>query len=138
MKIIKNNEICILAMRRFLERWRKTETKSVKHWFVTELGQNKTERVHMHGILFTNKDGEFISKKWKYGIITIGKRKYKNGKKLDEGNLGFVSEQTINYTIKYVSKSDEKHKTYEPRILCSKGIGKGYLNRTDSIRRQIS
>ena len=30
-----DNEICRIAIRRFLERWRKTEKKSVKHWMVT-------------------------------------------------------------------------------------------------------
>ena len=31
-----DNKIAKLAMRRFLERWRKKHGRSVKHWFVTE------------------------------------------------------------------------------------------------------
>ena len=33
-----DNGIATLAVRRFLERWRKKYKKSVKHWLVTELG----------------------------------------------------------------------------------------------------
>ena len=39
--------IATLAVRRFLERWRKKYKKSVKHWFVTELGGKFTERIHL-------------------------------------------------------------------------------------------
>ena len=33
------NDISSLAVRRFLERWRKEFKKSVRHWLVTELGR---------------------------------------------------------------------------------------------------
>ena len=33
-----DNEIATLAVRRFLERWRKKYKKSVRHWLITELG----------------------------------------------------------------------------------------------------
>ena len=54
------NEIATLAVRRFLDRWRKKYKKSLKHWLITELGQNNTERIHLHGILWT-KDSEKLS-----------------------------------------------------------------------------
>ena len=38
----------------------------------TELGHNGTERIHLHGILFTNEKTEIIQDIWKYGIIWIG------------------------------------------------------------------
>ena len=49
----QNNELAIFAVRYFLERWRKKRKKSVKHWLVTELGHNGTERIHLHGIIWT-------------------------------------------------------------------------------------
>ena len=112
-----DNGIATLAVRRFLERWRKKYEKSVKHWFVTELGGKFTERIHLHGIIFTDENEETIGKIWKYGNIFVG---------------GYINEKTINYIVKYVSKKDLKHKDYTGKILTSAGIGKGYFNRNDS------
>ena len=115
----KNNEesnyIATIAVRRFLERYRKENKKSIKHWLVTELGHNGTERIHLHGIIW----GEWtkIERHWKYGIIDKGK---------------YVNERTINYIIKYITKLDKDHKNYRPIILCSKGIGRTYIERTIS------
>ena len=53
-KHIFENEVATLAIRRFLERWRKETKKSIRHWCVTELGHNNTERIHIHGIIFTD------------------------------------------------------------------------------------
>lgn len=115
-KSILENEVARLATRRFLERWRKKYKKSVKHWLITELGHENTERIHLHGIIFTDKPEE-IEKIWSYGWIYIGK---------------WVNEQTINYIVKYVTKIDKNHKGYKPKILTSAGIGKHYLNKIDS------
>lgn len=112
-----DNKLATLAVRRFLERWRKKYKTSVKHWFVTELGQTNTERIHLHGLLFTDKSHEIISDIWSYGNVWIG---------------DYVNEKTINYIVKYIYKQDNKHKYYTPVILCSKGIGSNYLNRYDS------
>lgn len=112
----RDNEIAKIATRRFLERWRKEFGKSVRHWFVTELGHNGTENIHMHGILFTDIENEIINKIWKYGYTWIS----------DKKKGGYVNEQTINYIVKYVNKTDDKHKNYNSRILCSQGIGKEY------------
>jgi hypothetical protein len=127
-----DNEIATIAVRYFLERWRKKYKKSVKHWFVTELGQTKTERIHLHGIMWTNVDGVEMSKLWKYGILTIGKRKYFDGKQLDWNDLGYVGDDSVNYIVKYVHKQDLKHKNYLSKILTSSGIGKGYLDRSNA------
>ena len=43
------NEIATLAVRLFLERIRKKTGKSVKHWLITELGEEKG-RIHLHGL----------------------------------------------------------------------------------------
>lgn len=111
--VTESNYIATKAVRRFLERWRKATKKSVKHWLITELGHQNTERIHLHGIIWTNKDEDFISKTWSYGNIFIG---------------NYVNERTINYISKYVTKIDTDHKNYVPIILCSAGIGKNYLN----------
>lgn len=120
----RENAIATLAVRRFLERWRKEYKKSVKHWFVTELGQNNTEHIHIHGIMWTKVSKEEINNKWQYGFTTI----------MDETNGGWVNEQTINYIVKYVNKVDELHKEYNSRILTSPGIGKKYTERFDAKR----
>ena len=112
-----DNKTAKLAVRRFLERWRKEYKTSCKHWLVTELGQTRTERLHIHGFLFTDKPKETITKIWKYGNVWVG---------------DYVTESTINYIVKYIYKTDPKHKYYNPIILCSPGLGKNYINRHDS------
>ena len=111
-----DNAIATLSTRRFLERWRKKYKKSVKHWFVTELGGNNTERIHIHGLLWTKESTNTIDKIWSYGNTWIG---------------DYVTERTINYIVKYINKVDHKHKEYKPKILTSAGIGKGYFERND-------
>lgn len=114
----RDNEVCRIAIRRFTERWRKKYKKTIRHWIVTEIGGTRTERIHMHGIMWT-KNKEDIEKIWKYGKVYIG---------------DYVNEKTINYIIKYVNKTDEKHKEYKSKIFTSKGIGSEYINRQDSKR----
>ncbi len=114
----RDNEICRLAVRRYTERWRKKYGKTLRHWLVTELGHANTERVHMHGIVWTDKVKD-IKDIWKYGKIWIGE---------------YVSAKTINYIVKYVNKVDQQHKTYNSKIFTSQGIGKEYINRKDSKR----
>ena len=114
----RDNEICRLAVRRYTERWRKKYGKTLRHWLVTELGHTNTERVHMHGIVWTDEVKD-IEKIWKYGKIWIGE---------------YVNAKTINYIVKYVNKVDESHKTYNSKIFTSKGIGSGYMERRDVER----
>jgi hypothetical protein len=113
-----DNAIAKLAVRYYLENWRKEFKKSVRHWFVTELGQKNTERIHIHGIMLTEHDEETIKRKWPYGTTYIG---------------DYVNEKTINYIVKYIYKVEEKHKYFRPIILTSPGIGKGYMDRKDHI-----
>lgn len=113
-----DNEIATLATRRFLERWRKKHKKSVKHWLITELGEGGTENIHMHGIIWTG-EVEDIKTIWGYGYVYIGE---------------YVNEITINYISKYLTKRDKKHCEYQNKILTSKGIGRGYIQRDDSKR----
>lgn len=123
-----DNEIATIAVRRFLERWRKKYKKSVKHWLVTELGGNGTENIHLHGIIWTNENAKTINKIWKYGFTWIG----------DKNNDGYVNEKTINYIVKYINKTDEKHKEYNSKILTSSGIGKQYTEREDAKKNKYN
>jgi hypothetical protein len=74
----------------------------------------------MHGLVWTDKPREDISKYWKYGIVDIGKKG--------------VGEASAGYLVKYMSKVDEKHREYNSKIFASKGIGSGYLERKDVDR----
>lgn len=107
------NDIMTLAVRRFLERIRKETGKSVKHWFITELGEERG-RIHIHGIMWC--EPELINK-WKYGHVFIGTH---------------VNEATIFYITKYITKQNPINKTFIGKILCSAGIGSAYLKRKDS------
>lgn len=127
------NAMVTLAVRRFLERWRKKYKKSVKHWLITELGHGKTEHIHIHGIIWTDKGGAEIEKIWGYGYTWDSQR----GKDKD-GNNGYVNERTINYITKYVNKVEQTHKYYKPKILTSSGIGKNYIERHDSKRNKYN
>lgn len=122
-----DNEVAKIAVRRFLERWRKKHKKSVRHWLVTELGHEGTENIHLHGIIWTDIDRKEIEEIWKYGFCWVG----------DE-NKNWVNEATVNYITKYINKTDFVHKEYQPRILTSAGIGKGYLDRHDSKRNKFN
>ena len=112
-----DNNIATQAMRLWLERVRKITKKSIKHWCITELGGNSTERIHIHGILWGIGLESLIRETWKYGFIFIGQ---------------YVTEKTINYITKYMYKKDEKHPTFTGKVLCSAGIGKQYIERSDA------
>jgi len=74
----------------------------------------------MHGILWTDEETEKIRKHWKYGFIRV-----------DEKN-GFVNNKTVNYITKYIKKTDFEHREYKSKVLCSAGIGSGYLKSTNA------
>ena len=116
-KLKDDNDIATKAIRLCLERVRKLTGKSVKHWFVTELGHEKTERLHLHGIVWGLGNGKKVTNNWKYGITFTG---------------FFVNEKTIQYITKYMTKIDEQHKDFIGKVLCSKGIGAGYIKRDDA------
>lgn len=114
MKRVKGteNQIATQFVRWFLENIRKKTKKSLKHYLVTELGEEKG-RIHLHGFLWANE--EIVREKWIYGFIHIGT---------------FVNEKSINYMTKYMLKQSID-KSFIPKVLASKGIGKQYLKRID-------
>jgi len=122
-----DNQVATIAIHKWRERWRKHNGKSPRHWFITELGSGQTEHLHIHGIVWTDKTEEIEKRwryeqieknKWKYGWCTIGDGKGRN----------YVNEETIGYITKYITKLDELHKYYKPKILTSPGIGKAYVD----------
>lgn len=110
----ETNATATKGVRRFLERYRKKYGKSLKHWLITELGHEGTERIHLHGIIFPPNEMSLqeLNDLWKYG-------------RADNGL--YCNERSINYIVKYVTKIDTDHKTYMPVILCSAGIGANFV-----------
>lgn len=120
-----DNQITTRAVRLFLERWRKKYKKSVRHWLITELGHSGTENIHIHGIIWTDEEPKTIAQIWSYGFIWPRQNTWRETK-------NYVSEKTINYISKYITKRDLDHKNYKPIILTSAGIGKNYTNTYNS------
>jgi hypothetical protein len=128
-----DNEIAIIAVKKFREHWRAMERKKpikdrikLRYWIVTELGGYKTERLHMHAIIWCN-DEELIKERWKYGILDVGNKSDITGKVTN-----YVNEKTVNYIVKYVMKTDKKHPNYQSKIMASNGMGGGYLKGKNS------
>lgn len=120
------NAVAGYAVRHMLERYRKDNKKSIKHWLITELGHEGTERIHLHGLLFTDEELIFSNmdnnqlrtwKYWKYGQIYVGE---------------YVNNRTINYISKYITKIDTDHKGFIGQILASPGIGKNFIDRINN------
>lgn len=111
------NEIATRALRLFLERARKDTGKSIRHWCITELGE-EGDRIHLHGIFFGQKSAELIRKHWKYGFVFIGY---------------CCNSRSVNYMTKYMLKVDIKHPEFKQIVLASKGIGSDYFDRLDYL-----
>lgn len=111
------NDIATLATRRFLERIRKETGKSIRHWIVTELGEEKG-RIHLHGIVWSKKS--LIKRHWKYGFIFIGDH---------------VGIDSIHYITKYMLKLNENDKNFVGKVLCSKGLGQNYCSTWNNVER---
>lgn len=134
-----DNAIATKATRLFLERWRKQYKKSLPHWFITELGHNGTENIHLHGIIWTDEDLQIVEDKWSYGFVWKGKKvRQQYGKMTREITINYVNDRTIGYMTKYVSKQDLKHKLYKAIILTSPGIGSNYINRSDIAKNKYN
>lgn len=118
-----DNEVATVAVRRFLERYRKIYGKSLRHFFITELGE-KTERIHLHGLIIDCKCGTWKRNKY-----------YADYDKLTElwsyGNiwLGWCNDQSISYICKYITKvnPDDHFTDFTPIVLTSPGFGKQYV-----------
>lgn len=127
-----DNAIATLAVRRFLERWRKKYSTSVRHWLITEIGHAGTENIHLHGILWTDVHLDEVEKIWGYGHMWKGKRTPQGGLE------NYVTARTVNYIVKYVTKVDEKHKHYNSIVLTSPGIGREYVKSYNATRNKYN
>lgn len=115
-------------VRRFLERVRKKYKKSIKHFLITERGEDRG-RYHFHGFLFdTDVPPNDFYNLWYYGFVSVYPV---NGQKY---NLS----QQISYCTTYITKG-KKGKLPDiftpedvPLVLVSPGIGKGYLTSSRS------
>lgn len=113
------NAIITKELRLFLERIRKKHKDiNIKHWCVTERGHTGTERIHMHGLFFTNDLTTWQLNKLLYDNWTAGYSFY--GK--------YVSLKTVNYIVKYLTKHDKDHPDFKGKMLVSPGLGKHYLD----------
>ena len=113
--------LCKEDLQKYLKRLRKLNTEKIKYYAVGEYG-GKTMRPHYHIIMF-NAEETTISTAWKLEGTEIG-----------EVHIGKVSEASVGYTLKYVSK-DKKvpvHKNDDrlPEFsLMSKKMGSSYLTK---------
>lgn len=123
------NALAAYATRHMLERWRKKHKKSLKHWLITELGHEGTERIHMHGMIFSDEQLQFAPgdennmvkwEYWKYGHIFVGT---------------YCNQATVNYIVKYINKIDNDHKGFVGQILCSPGLGKNWIEGKEQLYR---
>lgn len=107
------NAVARVAVRRWTERYRKEKKSGLRHWLVVELGQNRTERLHLHGIIWlSGADCKVAINKWKYGNTWSDKAR---------------GRQTAFYVTKYLNKVDKKHPGFKGRTFVSKNIGANYL-----------
>lgn len=113
-------EVAAKAIELFRKRWWQKYKEGIKHFLVAELGHSNTNRLHLHGIIWTDKSKEEIEERWQYGWIDTGE---------------YVNEKSINYIVKYITKNDEDHPGFITKIWTSKGIGKSY---TKSLNFQMN
>lgn len=119
-----DNQIATKGVEMFLNKWKRKYKHKPRHWLVTELGHEGTENIHLHGIIYTDKTSEEITERWGHGFTWIG----------DEKEKGYVNGKTVNYIVKYITKQDEDHKYFKPKILATKGIGRDYIKTFNASR----
>lgn len=111
------NEVARHSVRLFLRRWNRKYGCTVKHWLVTELGHEGTERLHLHGFLWTDLPCSEIEAIWSYGFVDTGE---------------YVNQTSVTYCVKYVSKIDEKHPEYISKVFASPGLGSIWIKTIDA------
>lgn len=109
-----------------LRQWQKNDASSIKYYAVGEYG-GQTLRPHYHIIIF-NADINFIEKSW--SICT--NKKLKTFSKIGNIHYGSLTEASVGYTLKYISKAKQiPLHSNDDRVpefsLMSKGLGINYL-----------
>lgn len=108
------------AVRRFLERYRWFYKVSLRHLFISEIGEDD-EHIHIHGIIIDCKCG-----KWHRGKYYADYAKLRDIWEYGHIWLGWCEERSISYILKYMCKVDPKRPEYRPLLLVSPGMGKAY------------
>lgn len=102
-------------IRRFLDRIRKKVGTSVRHFIITEFG-DQTQRLHFHGLFFDIQfDINTLEDYWSYGFVAWSQ----------------LNETRIGYAVGYVSKGNDDlvvKKTFTPKIFATPGLGKAYCD----------
>lgn len=109
-------------LQKFFKRLRKCHAKenpSIKYYAVGEYG-GKTNRPHYHIVIF-NANVDYFQRAWAL-----------DNKKIGDIHVGTITEASIGYTLKYISKAskipmhknDDRQKEFS---LMSKGLGTNYL-----------
>lgn len=116
------NEGVAKLIEKFRKRWYKKYKEPLRHWLVTELGE-KNERIHLHGVLWTQKKESEIAEIWGYGRIEAYEQ---------------IRPEGVKYITKYVYKSNEKDPKFRGKVFASKGIGAAWFNsiEADQIKYQ--
>ena len=112
-------------VRRFLERVRKHYKHSVRHFLVTERGDNGTHRFHFHGFLFdTDVNPAHLYQLWHYGFVSV----------YPVTSSQYEISQQVSYCTTYITKG-KKGKLPDvippdefPLILVSPGLGSSYVS----------
>lgn len=92
----------------------------MKHWCVTEKGHTNTRRIHLHGIFYAPNGMT------QFKLINILRNNWIDGYCY---NGKYCNEKTINYVSKYMTKKDMDNPEYTGKVLCSPGLGAGYIKR---------
>lgn len=110
-------------VRRFLDRCRKRFGHSVRHFLVTEFGDN-THRLHFHGFFFnTDIPPNLFYQLWYYGFVSIYRL----------GSREYSVLQEISYCTTYITKGKKGHLPEvlgigeKPLVLVSPGLGASYV-----------
>jgi len=111
-----DKQIARLAVRRFLERYRKKYGVSLRHWLITDYGHRGTERLHLHGIVF---DARCTTQRSHRTLIKF--EEFRNLWTYGHVWLGWCTDRSINYITNYITKIQDA------KVFVSPGLGKSYL-----------
>lgn len=115
------NDLCTLAVRRFVERYRARYGKSLRHFLITEKGTDH-DRIHLHGMICGAKC-TFV----KRGKIYIDKPKLQSIWSYGNIWLGWCNSASISYICKYLTKHDPNHPDFRGKLFVSPGFGASYV-----------
>lgn len=137
-KYYNESKIALKKMvRLFLERVRKHNGSSIRHFLVTERGDdpNGTHRIHFHGFFINTKiDPADIYNYWKYGFVDVYR--------LD--NMPYSIGKQVSYCTSYITKGkkgtlpDIIPPGEMPLVLASPGLGASYVDKHHALHHQLN